>query len=107
MKTITTIITLTFFLGTYAQTQEEIMYPDKLKGTLVEWSEVEKETYLKECNSNIEALLENSKEYCDCALKSLSTGVNYSTYENMEESAKAQVTFMHGKLNCKAVMKEE
>lgn len=87
-------------------TDEEIMYSDKLNGTLITWTKEQQDTFMNECESKTKEILENSKTYCKCAMKNMMTGINYERYDVSTDYQKGKLTSMHGNLDCKAVIKE-
>ena len=45
-------------------TDEQIMYPDKLNGTLVDWTNEQQDLFLIDCESKTTKIIENNKRYC-------------------------------------------
>ena len=88
-------------------TPEKVMYRDKVDGTLTKWTETQKESYLADCESKMSEELENSKNYCKCAMKSMMTGLNYSRYSGATDYQKGAYTSMHGNRKCKAIKRKE
>ena len=82
--------------------EEEIMYADKINGSLVPWNNKEKKEFTSIClekNKNIE----KPTRFCKCSLKSLSKGLNYETFINSSDSLKNKLYSFHGwrDLECK------
>ena len=88
-------------------TDEETMFSDKLNGTLIPWTKEQKEAFMIDCISKTKEHIENSKSFCKCTMKSMMTGINYYTYDKSSDYQKGKLTGLHGRLNCKAIRKEE
>ncbi len=84
---------------------EEIMYPDKINGTLKVWSTKDKKSFLTDCNLKTKDILSNNKEYCECTIINIMKGVNYVRYKKLSEFQKGKLTSMHGKVNCDPINK--